>query len=187
MILNVLKRSAVIFLALIASFSASSQVVINEFCFANYSDYAVGGEFEDWVEFYNPTAAVVNIGGYWLSDDALNPMKYQIPATVTVPANGYKLILVSGVGAYNPGYLGQTNTNFKVTQSGGEDLVFSDPSGNILESYDFATISPNQMNQSYGRVPNGSGNMLIQTNPSQGAANSGATGNGYAIRPTIDI
>jgi hypothetical protein len=75
MILNVMKRLAVIFLALTASFSAYSQVVINEFCFANYSDYAVGGEFEDWVEFYNPTASVVNIGGYWLSDDALNPMK----------------------------------------------------------------------------------------------------------------
>ncbi|MFA9221368.1 MAG: lamin tail domain-containing protein, partial [Sediminibacterium sp.] len=170
-----------------ASFSASSQVVINEFCFANYSDYTVGGEFEDWVEFYNPSASVVNIGGYWLSDDALDPMKYQIPATVTVPANGYKLILASGVGAYNPAYLGQTNTNFKVTQSNGEDLVFSDPAGNILESYDFATISPNQINQSYGRVPNGSGNFLIQTNPSQGATNSGSTGNGYAIRPTMDI
>jgi len=187
MILYILKRSAVIFLALTASFSSSSQVVINEFCFANYSDYAVGGEFEDWVEFYNPTGAAVNIGGYWLSDNVLNPMKYEIPATVTVPANGYKLILFSGQGAYNPGYLGQTNTDFKITQSNGEDLVFSDPIGNILESYDFAVISPNQMNQSYGRVPNGSGSMLIQTNPSQGAANSGATGTGYAIRPIIDI
>jgi hypothetical protein len=114
MILNILKRSAVIFLALTASFSSSSQVVINEFCFANYSDYAVGGEFEDWVEFYNPTGAAVNIGGYWLSDNVLNPQKYEIPATVTVPANGYKLILFSGQGGYNPGYLGETNTDFKI-------------------------------------------------------------------------
>jgi gliding motility-associated-like protein len=94
---------------------------------------------------------------------------------------------VSGVGAYDPGFLGQTNTNFKVTQSNGEEIVFSNPTGVVLESYDFDVISPNQMNQSYGRVPNGTGNMVIQTNPSQGAANSGTTGNGYAIRPTIDI
>ncbi|MDP4630506.1 MAG: CotH kinase family protein [Flavobacteriales bacterium] len=187
MILNLLKRSAVIILALIASFSASSQVVINEFCFANYSDYAVGGEFEDWVEFYNPTGAAVNIGGYWLSDNVLNPQKYQIPATVSVPANGYKLILVSGVGAYNPGFLGQTNTNFKVSQSDGEELVFSSPAGVILESYDFDIISPNQRNQSYGRVPNGTGSMVIQTNPSQGAVNAGATATGYAARPTMDF
>lgn len=187
MILNLLKRSAVIFLALIASFSASSQVVINEFCFANYSDYAVGGEFEDWVEFYNPTGAAVNIGGYWLSDNVLNPQKYQIPATVSVPANGYKLILVSGVGAYDPGFLGQTNTNFKVSQSDGEELVFSSPAGVILESYDFDVISPNQRNQSYGRVPNGTGSMIIQTNPSQGAVNAGATATGYAVRPTMDV
>ena len=187
MILNVLKRSAVIFLALIASFSASSQVVINEFCFANYSDYALGGEFEDWVEFYNPTGAAVNIGGYWLSDNVLNPQKYQIPATVSVPANGYKLILVSGVGAYDPGFLGQTNTNFKVSQSNGEELVFSSPAGVILESYDFDVISPNQRNQSYGRVPNGTGSMIIQTNPSQGAVNAGATATGYAVRPTMNV
>lgn len=180
-------KQIVFVLSVFISAKLSSQVVINEFCFANYSDYLVGGEYEDWVEFYNPTGAVVNIGGYWLSDDVLDPMKYQIPATVTVPANGYKLILFSGQGGYNPGYLGQTNTDFKITQSNGEDLVFSNPAGNILESYDFATISPNQRNQSYGRVPNGSGPMLIQTNPSQGAANTGATGNAYANAPTIDI
>jgi gliding motility-associated-like protein len=186
MITNFIKRIIVIFLALTASFSATSQVVVNEFCFANYSDYVVGGEFEDWVEFYNPTGAVVNIGGYWLSDNVLNPMKYQIPATVTVPPNGYKLILFSGQGGYNPGYLGETNTDFKITQSNGEDLVFSNPAGNILESYDFATISPNQMNHSYGRVPNGSGVMLIQTDPSEGAANTGATATAYADAPVID-
>ena len=187
MILNILKRTAVIFLALTASFAASSQVVINEFCFANYSDYAVGGEFEDWVEFYNPTGAAINIGGYWLSDNVLNPQKYQIPAAVSVPANGYKLILVSGVGAYDPGFLGQTNTSFKVSQSNGEELVFSSPAGVILESYDFDVISPNQRNQSYGRVPNGTGSMVIQTNPSQGAVNAGATATGYAARPTMDL
>jgi gliding motility-associated-like protein len=187
MILTILKRFTVIFLALTASFSSSSQVVINEFCFANYSDYAVGGEFEDWVEFYNPTAAAINIGGYWLSDNVLNPQKYQIPATVSVPANGYKLILISGVGAYDPGFLGQTNTSFKVSQSNGEELVFSSPAGVILESYDFDVISPNQRNQSYGRVPNGTGSMIIQTNPSQGAVNAGATATGYAARPTMDL
>ena len=179
-------KYSLLLISVFVSAKLSSQVVINEFCFANYSDYAVGGEFEDWVEFYNPSAVAVNIGGFWLSDNVLNPMKYQIPATVTVPANGYKLILFSGQGGYNPGYLGQTNTDFKITQSNGEDLVFSDPIGNILESYDFATISPNQMNQSYGRVPNGSGVMLIQTNPSEGAANTGATATAYADAPVID-
>lgn len=164
-----------------------SQVVINEFCIANYSDYAISGEFEDWVEFYNPTGAAVSLAGYYLSDNILNPMKYQIPAGVTVPANGYKIILISGHGDYEPAFLGQTNTNFKISQSKGEELVFSDASGNVLESYDFDVISPNQTNQSYGRLPNGSGPMVIYTNPSQNAVNSGPTATAYAIRPTISI
>jgi gliding motility-associated-like protein len=183
-----IRKNIIILVLSVLSYSEiCSQVVINEFCFANYTDYAVGGEYEDWVEFYNPTAAPINIGGFWLSDNVLNPQKYQIPATVSVPANGYKLILVSGVGAYDPGFLGQTNTNFKVSQSDGEELVFSSPAGVILESYDFDVISPNQRNQSYGRVPNGTGSMIIQTNPSQGAANAGATATGYAVRPTMSV
>ena len=181
------KKIIILVLNVLAYSELYSQVVINEFCFANYSDYAIGGEYEDWVEFYNPTNSPINIGGFWLSDDILDPMKYEIPATINVPANGYKIILISGVGNYDPSYLGQTNTSFKVTQSNGEDIVFSDPIGNILESYDFNVISPNQMNQSYGRVPNGSGAMVIQTNPSEGASNSGNTGVGYAIRPEMDI
>lgn len=183
-----IRKNIIILVLSVLSYSEiCSQVVINELCFANYTDYAVGGEYEDWVEFYNPTAAPINIGGFWLSDNVLNPQKYQIPATVSVPANGYKLILVSGVGAYDPGFLGQTNTNFKVSQSDGEELVFSSPAGVILESYDFDVISPNQRNQSYGRVPNGTGSMIIQTNPSQGAANAGATATGYAVRPTMSV
>lgn len=181
------KKIIILVLSVLAYSEIYSQVVINEFCFANYSDYALGGEYEDWVEFYNPTNSPINIGGFWLSDNILDPMKYEIPATVSVPANGYKIILISGVGNYDPTYLGQTNTSFKVTQSNGEEIVFSDPIGNILESYDFDAISPNQMNQSYGRVPNGTGAMRIQTNPSEGASNSGTTANGYAIRPSMDV
>lgn len=167
--------------------NAQAQVVINEFCVANYNDYSVGGEYEDWVEFYNPSASAISLTGFWLSDDITQPLKYQIPAGVTVPANGYKIILLSGQGDFNPTYLGQTNTNFKVNQSTGDAIVFSDAGGNVLETYDFALITPNQMNQSYGRVPNGSGSMLIQTNPSPLAANSGTTATGYAARPQLSL
>ncbi|MFT6411837.1 MAG: hypothetical protein ACJAQ5_002048, partial [Flavobacteriales bacterium] len=44
-----------------------AQVVINEFSSSNYTDFNTGGEFEDWVELYNPTGAAIDIGGFFLS------------------------------------------------------------------------------------------------------------------------
>lgn len=167
--------------------SVTSQVVINEFCAANYSDYIISGENEDWVEFYNPGSTPFNIGGYWLSDNELNPTNWEIPAGTTVPANGYRLILLSGTGDYDPDYLGQLNTDFKVTQTNGENLVFADPTGVILENYDFDDISPNQANHSWGRSTNGGPNWVIFTDPSPNASNSGPNGTFYAARPVFNL
>jgi len=111
----------------------NAQVVLNEFTAANYSNFGLGGgwtpDYEDWVEFYNPTGAAINIGGYWLGDNPADPQKYEIPAGTNVPANGYALILLSGTFEYDPGYLGEINSNFKVTQTNFESIVFSNPIG----------------------------------------------------------
>jgi gliding motility-associated-like protein len=181
-------RTIGVFVVLLVARTSYAQVIVNEFCVANYSDYAVGGEFEDWVEFYNPGATAANLTGFFLSDDATNPDKWEIPAGFTVPANGYRLILISGTGDYDPGFLGQINTNFKITQTAGESIVFSDPAGNVLESYTFGTtISPNQANQSWGRVPNGSATWAINTEPSPLGANAGLSGAMYSPKPTASV
>ena len=138
-----------IVLLVILPFHLMGQVIINEFCIANYSDYNIpsgGNNFEDWVEFYNPSATAVDISGYWLSDNAANPQKWAFPAGTTVPANGYRLVLLTGRGSYQPNFLGGLNANFKVNQTAGEEIVFSNSGGAVLESYDFDSMTPNQSN-----------------------------------------
>ncbi len=174
---------------LLLNTSMHSQVVLNEFCAANYSDWGLGGgwepEYEDWVEFYNPTAAAVNISGWYLSDNAANPTKWEIPAGTTVPAFGYRTVLLSGTGDYDPGFLGQLNTSFKVTQTAGEEIVFANPAGAIVEQYDFDIITPNQANHSWARSADGGADWRICTNPTPNAANASATGTAYAATPTM--
>lgn len=178
------------FAAIIFHSTLISQVVVNEFCAANYSDWGLGGgwtqEYEDWVEFYNPTGAAINISGWFISDNASNPTKWEIPTGTSVPANGYTTVLLSGTGDYDPGYLGQLNTSFKVTQTAGEEIVFTNPAGVIVEQYDFDVISPNQANHSWARSTNGGADWRICTAPTPGAANSNATGTAYAIKPTMN-
>jgi len=163
--------------------SLKSQVVINEFCTANYTDWNLSGENEDWVELFNPTAAPVDISGYFLSDNPANPQKWPFPAGSNVPANGYLVVLISGAGDYNPTYLGYRNTNFKITQTAGEPLIFSNTSGSILEQYDLNVIGAFQANHSYGRTTDGGAAWTIQTNPSQGASNGGPSYTAYATKP----
>lgn len=46
---------------------------------------------EDAVEFFNPTAGAINIGGWYLSDSASELKRYRIPDGTTVPAGGFKV------------------------------------------------------------------------------------------------
>ena len=43
----------------------------------------------DTIELHNPTAEAVDIGGWFLSDDADEPMKFRIPNGTTIPARGF--------------------------------------------------------------------------------------------------
>ena len=60
-------------------------VVINELL-ANSQ-----GSGPDWIELYNTTAAAIDIGGWFLSDDANDLTKYRIADGTSIPGGGYKV------------------------------------------------------------------------------------------------
>ncbi len=43
----------------------------------------------DAIELFNPTANAVNIGGWYLSDDAREPKKFRVPDGTSIPAGGF--------------------------------------------------------------------------------------------------
>jgi hypothetical protein len=76
-------------------------VVINEVMADNTITFADNyGEFEDWVEIYNPLGHAVNLAGYYMSDDSNNPRRWQIPSSfpdsVTVQANSWLTFYADG-------------------------------------------------------------------------------------------
>ncbi|MCB0783133.1 MAG: lamin tail domain-containing protein, partial [Flavobacteriales bacterium] len=63
-------QAAVCLAALLAAHGSRSQVIINEIGAANLDQFSDSyGEFEDWIELYNTSAAVVDISGWYLSDN----------------------------------------------------------------------------------------------------------------------
>lgn len=114
---------------------------------------------DDWVELYNSTGSQKNISGYRIQDDG--DAEYTLPAGTTVPANGYLII-----------YCDDTNTglhtNFKLSSTG-ETVTLKNGSGEIAEAVTYPKLDNGQ---SYGRYPDGSDNLAVSGNTSQGASNN---------------
>ncbi|MCK5080068.1 MAG: lamin tail domain-containing protein, partial [Bacteroidales bacterium] len=71
------------------------ELYINEFMASNDSSFpGPQGDYPDWIEIYNPGTEAVMLGGYFMSDDLVDPAAmYQIsdayPDSVTVEAGGF--------------------------------------------------------------------------------------------------
>ena len=63
-------RFIMFFVCFLFAFSIiNGQIVINEYSAANYDTHTDNyGEYEDWVELYNPTTNDIDLSGWALSD-----------------------------------------------------------------------------------------------------------------------
>ena len=69
---------------------------------------------------------------------------------------------------------GNLNTNFKINQCQGESIIFSDPSGAILEQFDYlGNIGTTQADHSWARSVDGGGVWEVCVNPTPNASNAG--------------
>jgi gliding motility-associated-like protein len=163
---------------------SSAQLLINEYSASNISipgsaDYE--GDFNDFIEIYNTTAAPINLNGYFFSDNAANPTKWKFTANVNIPANGLRVLHCSGKDTILP--LGQTHTKFKLTQCHANQVIIADPGGMILDSL---TMIRSQKNHSRGRITNGAPTFGVFATPTFNAPNAGAFAD-YDPRPVMSI
>jgi hypothetical protein len=75
---------------------ANGQVVINEGSNKNYSSIVdEEGEYEDWIELYNPTALPIDLYNYKLTDTTSQPTQWTFPH-FNLPAGAFEIIYCSG-------------------------------------------------------------------------------------------
>ena len=71
-------------------------VVINEWMAANTGPGGItdpaDGQFQDWIELYNPNASPVDLGGFTLTDDLASPSKWSIPPGTSIAPRGFLLV-----------------------------------------------------------------------------------------------
>ena len=171
-----------LFLALFSClFNLSAQLKINEYSCSNIAGPTDAyGQQEDWVELYNTTATNINLTGWYLSDKASNPTKWQIPSG-TINANGFKMVYCSGRNTVNGQEL---HPNFKLTQTDNEWILISNTLGTIVDSIKIVRLT--KSNHSVGRSTNGAIDWKLFTTPTPNANNTGAV-NFYTPTPVMSL
>lgn len=148
------------------SFNSYSQVSINEFMAQNQTGITDNyGEYEDWIEIYNPTSSDFNLAGLYISDNLFSPLLYQIPFgndSTIIPAGGFIILW-----ADDDIEQGVLHLSFKLT-GGGEQIGLFDGMGNSMDTISFGYQNGDV---SFGRSPNGSSNLVFFSESTPGASN----------------
>lgn len=127
----------------------TGEILINEFLASNSSTNTdEAGEYDDWLELYNPGTEDYDLSGCYLSDNPDNILKWQFPAQTIIPANSWLLIWCD-----EDAEQGDLHTNFKLSANG-EDIILTSSDG--LTTLDAISFSEQTTDISYGRIPDGS-------------------------------
>tara|TARA_B100000945_G_scaffold320521_1_gene330842 strand:+ start:429 stop:2684 length:2256 start_codon:yes stop_codon:yes gene_type:complete len=132
----------------------SGDLVINEIMSNNVSvSTDPSGNFEDWIELYNPTNSAISTDGLFLTDTLGLLHKWALP-NYLIPANGYAIIW-----ADEDGSQGDMHANFKLSNLG-EKIVLTTVDSVVVDSITYLS----QVDDiSFGRIPNGSGSFSMLT------------------------
>nr|NQU92511.1 CotH kinase family protein [Bacteroidota bacterium] len=145
-----------------------SDVVINELMADNTMTVAdPNGEYEDWIELYNKTPETFDLTGWFMSDNADELNEWEFPEGTVIDGFGY-LIVWCDEDLTQEGL----HADFKLS-SGGETVYLSSPQLMIAQQ---VTYDAHESDESFSRVPNGTGDFVWQ-NPTFNGPNTSVTVN----------
>ena len=143
----------------------TSDLLINEFCADNDSviqDNA--GEYNDWIEIYNPSENSINLSGVYLTDKPDNLTKWKFPEGVSIGTGEYLLIWCD-----EDQEQGDLHTNFALSADGEFIALTSSDGITVIDSISF---SGQTTDVSYGRFPDAGDNWQSFSQPTPGSSNN---------------
>ena len=138
---------------------------INEFLADNVTANPDGaGEYDDWLEIFNPGPAVMYLGGMYITDDPANLTKWMFPfGGVALESGGHLLVWCDEDQEQS-----DIHCNFKLSRNG-EFIALVDVDGiTIVDALNFGA---QQQDISYGRSPDGGDDWVHYDSPSPGSTN----------------
>jgi hypothetical protein len=138
-------------------------ILINEIQSSNTNTYFdENQEFDDWIELFNPNDTMVNLKGYFLTDDPTDSTKYKIDNDLTIPANGHLVLWCD-----NENNEGLNHTNFSLNRFG-DFIGLVSPQQLYIDSISFGAI---YQDYSFGRRSDGDEEWVTFINTTPNAPN----------------
>lgn len=127
--------------------SGESPVVLNELMASNEKTIAdPQGEHDDWIELRNTGEEVIDLSGYFLSDNEEKIRKWSFPKGTTIAPGGFLLVW-----ADEDGKKKGLHANFKLAKSG-ETIVLSNSAGQVVDVVSYEALSAGK---TYARTKDG--------------------------------
>ncbi len=111
------------------------------------------GDYADWIELYNTTDTTLSLDNLFMSDSNTNLIKWRFPDGITMAPHSY-LIVWADQDLTQEGL----HADFKLSSTG-ESVYLSYANGTSIETVDYGIQTANM---GYARIPNGTGNFVIQ-------------------------
>lgn len=130
-------------------------LVINEVMTTNETSATDNnGDHDQWVELRNTGTTAVDMAGLFFTNDAAEPLKYQVPnnSTETLAAGGYALVWCDNQPAQ-----GDLHTNFTLSTSAGYFAVNSYDGCAMVSELAFPALAADE---SYGYYPEGTDTLV---------------------------
>jgi hypothetical protein len=110
------------------------------------------GDRDPWVELYNSGGTVVDLTGYYLSDNYTNLTRWPFPGATTLNPGQFRLVWLDN----EPGETSGTNlhANFRASSTSGS-VVLANVSGSVTTIVDYLNYAPINNDCSYGAFPDG--------------------------------
>jgi len=144
------------------------RVFVNEVMASNATFLADGqGDFDDWIELYNPGREPVDLAGMHLTDDAAEPAMWTFPAGTAATVIGprdHVIVWVDG-DTLDAGL----HANFRLNAGGDEIYLFATDGETLIDGFGFGQQTPDI---SFGRYPDGSETLRFFAEPTPGGQNS---------------
>ncbi|MDA7930797.1 CotH kinase family protein [Akkermansiaceae bacterium] len=90
------------------------------------------GDFSDWIEIFNPTEFTVDLGSFFLTDDATDLSKWPFEPLTLEPGER-AIVFASGKGVNGPA--GEIHTNFKLSAGGEYLALITDGGSTIVQEF----------------------------------------------------
>jgi len=162
----------------------ATEIYINELMASNSKTITDEyGEFDDWVELYNPGIEAVDIGGMFITDSLKNLTLWQIPDTdiekTTIPPGGYLLLWFD-----KDIEQGVLHVNAKLKAEGESIAIVKSDGQTIVDSIQFDN---QESDISLGRKTDPSYEWILMQNPTPKSSNISEVMLELSTRPMISL